>query len=700
MKNLKVGRKIFIGFATVILMMVLMSATVVTTTLMVNDNSERIEAFSDLQTKLNATLDAVNLARIQANVIYNMMNQEANDKFAIYDADVKRVISEAASQAQSSDKTRYYLADIENFRSSYEVWSKNVFSIIGINDYLVNLGNQGVESADSVYQALRAFSQTRIENGSPAEQFDASLESMDKMATIRQGLAYIRDTFERSESENLKTSIGEVVVILENSLADFTDITVAKNTRDALKTCRSMQELIDTFVTENDDAWDFVDATIVLGETNTQMMNSLIGSLNANMNDGVDATVNLGQVTIRIALAVTLLSIAVAVVMGIIISGLISKPLQAMSGFLEYAGSTGDININPELSEKIERISSAKDEIGQMSTALAGFFMRIIDVSKVLESVSNGDLTAELPLLSDSDVMGYSLQKMLGNLNGMLHDLRVASNQVSSGSRQISQSAQSLASGSSEQSSNIEAFSNTLVELLEKTNHNAQNSKKAQDANKETGAHLEESINSMNQMLDAMKAIDESSGNITKVIKVIDDIAFQTNILALNAAVEAARAGQHGKGFAVVADEVRNLAAKSAEAAKETSMLIAGSSERVKTGNEIVVKTNTDLKSATENARESTCLIETVTTDSSDQARAISEVNFGIDQISSVVHANSALAEQSAAAAEEMASQSVALNEIVGRFTLKQDKTLNTNSSMISGTQAFSHNTGLALSRG
>ena len=312
-----------------------------------------------------------------------------------------------------------------------------------------------------------------------------------------------------------------------------------------------------------------------------------------------------------------------------------------------------------------------KDEIGSCQEALGMVIFRLQDISKALEKVAGGDLTTELRLLSEKDNIGISIIKMMESLNHMFGEIRTASGQVSSGAGQVSQAAQGLASGSSEQAASIEEFSATLSELQEKTNHNAENSAKAREANEKASTQLTDSVRSMEDMLAAMKSIDESSASITKVIKVIDDIAFQTNILALNAAVEAARAGQHGKGFAVVADEVRNLASKSA-AAKETAALIEGSSERVQEGNQIVAKTNNSLGSVIEYAQELARLVSGVAVASDEQVRSIHEINQGIEQISIVVQANSATTEESAAAAQEMSAQAVVLNEIVARFRLKQ----------------------------
>lgn len=414
----------------------------------------------------------------------------------------------------------------------------------------------------------------------------------------------------------------------------------------------------------------FLDAAPIMAEV-ADTVESLVPKAAAYIDEVSAANTQSKVSSVLMLLLLVLVIAALSVVIALYVSGLISKPLLKMKAVMDQLGNTGNLDFSDETKRELDQIAMGKDEIAQSLRASIMTIHHMEKASGVLQRVADGDLTADFALLSEKDTIGVSIQKMVHNLNIMFGEIRTASGQVSAGSGQVSMAAQGLASGSSQQAASIEEFTASLIELQKKTDHNAENSLKAREANNKTTQRLEDSIHSMDEMLNAMKAIDESSSNITKVIKVIDDIAFQTNILALNAAVEAARAGQHGKGFAVVADEVRNLASKSAAAAKETASLIEGSSEQVREGNQIVAKTNTELKAAAEESRESTLLIEQVAGESNEQAKAILEINQGIEQISVVVQANSATAEQSAAASEEMSAQAVVLDEIVARFKIR-----------------------------
>lgn len=294
------------------------------------------------------------------------------------------------------------------------------------------------------------------------------------------------------------------------------------------------------------------------------------------------------------------------------------------------------------------------------------------EISRVLSEIAQGNLQHQVTADYRGDFIEIknSLNQIIGSLNGVLGDIHEASEQVASGSRQVSDGSQALSQGSTEQASSIQELTASISEIAAQTKANAVKAGEVYELANSTKEAGSKGNDQMQNMLSSMEEINESSANIQKIIKVIDDIAFQTNILALNAAVEAARAGQHGKGFAVVAEEVRNLAARSAEAAKETSDLIEGSISKVQTGRKIANETAKSLAEIADGAVLSSAKINEIALASNEQATAIAQVNKGIEQIAQVVQSNSATAEQSAAASEELSSQAELLKEMVGRFKL------------------------------
>jgi len=375
-------------------------------------------------------------------------------------------------------------------------------------------------------------------------------------------------------------------------------------------------------------------------------------------------------VLIVMLIALGIMAISVLFIF-IIVRNTITKPLVPLTSFMMKASAEGDITIRPEDTEVISRFAHTKDEMGQCISACASFVKHISIVSDALETIANGDLTTEISLLSAKDALGNSLQRMIRSLNTMFVDIGAATTQVSAGSKQIADGSQMLAQGSTEQASAIEQLSVSIGEIADKTKENAGIAKDAADLSVKIRKNAETGSAQMEYMMQAVQEINNAGNKIGKVIRVIDDIAFQTNILALNAAVEAARAGQHGKGFAVVAEEVRNLAAKSAEAAKDTSELIENSISKANLGLKIATETAESLKEIVEGINHSADIVAKIAQSSEEQSAAIVQINTGVDQVAQVVQINSASAEESAAAAEEMSSQSYVLAQIISQFKLR-----------------------------
>lgn len=349
-------------------------------------------------------------------------------------------------------------------------------------------------------------------------------------------------------------------------------------------------------------------------------------------------------------------------------------PIREVSSTMQ-AVSTGNLEVAVK--------GRYEGEFGELVTAVNVTIERlhevVSEISSVLGNISKGQIDIDEIKQFDGNFesISVSMNRIIESLNETLGDINTAAEQVSTGATQVADGSQMLAQGATEQAGSIEELTATVTEVAEQTRDNAMNANTANSLVMQVKEHAQQGNTQMGEMLDAMEQINEASANISKVIKVIDDMAFQTKILALNAAVEAARAGQHGKGFAVVAEEVRNLAAQSATAAKETTVLIEGSISRAKRGEEIANDTAKALQEIVDGVSEAAELISGIAISSNTQATGISQINIGINQVSEVVQTNSATSQESAASSEELSGQAELLKELVNQFTLKGSKNRN-----------------------
>ena len=424
---------------------------------------------------------------------------------------------------------------------------------------------------------------------------------------------------------------------------------------------QSSIESQDTAIKEYDDRGSkVVGCYTPIGDTGWGILTSLPESELTEKVNGITAKI----MTINI-LALILMIGALTV-----LSARITKPLKKLTAVTaELVKGNYDVEIHAD----------SQDEVGDLANGMSvlvdklrTYMLYIDEISGSLDSFADGNLNIDLKQDYSGEFyrLRDSLEKTVAAFSDVIGDITSISSQLASGSMEIANGAQQLANGSSEQSSSIQNLAMNINEITENINSSAEHTTALNSQIAAVGSAAFNSNEQMEQMMDAMNRISSESMEIGKIIKTIEDIAFQTNILALNAAVEAARAGAAGKGFAVVADEVRNLATKSSEAAKNTTALIENSIKAVKDGTDIAEETREALSEVVTAVDESSVMIQSISANALKEAEQISHIRSSVDEISSVVHSNSAAAEESSAASEQLSSLASTLEMISKKFVL------------------------------
>lgn len=490
----------------------------------------------------------------------------------------------------------------------------------------------------------------RLANADDAKQINVLL-----LATRQQEKNY----FFRNEDEYIKKTndTADRAIALANDLKKRFNQQINKD---------QVQEAIDAFITYKKAFADVVNdkneqktceaEMLVAARKLTKEAVSLQAAKKEEMISVIDSS-NLIMIVLVIA------SVLIGSVLSFIITRSISGPINKMVTMVNEMGM-GRLGMRLNMDRS--------DEIGQMAKTMDSFADDLQNVIvRALQQLSVGDLTFEASQKDDKDVIGAALVKTSDDLNRMVGEILAATEQIAAGSGQVSDSSQALSQGATESAAALEQITSSMTEMGSQTTTNAENATQANQLATQARGVAETGNDQMKNMVTAMGEINDAGQSISKIIKVIDEIAFQTNLLALNAAVEAARAGRHGKGFAVVAEEVRNLAARSAKAAKETAELIEGSVEKTRNGTEIANQTAESLGEIVNHVTRVTDLVGEIAAASNEQAEGISQVNSGLGQIDQVTQQNTASAEEGAAAAEELSSQAVHLKGLMSTFRVK-----------------------------
>ncbi len=361
-------------------------------------------------------------------------------------------------------------------------------------------------------------------------------------------------------------------------------------------------------------------------------------------------------------IVITLFMVAGSLILTVMITKKLVSPIQAI---IEAADKLAQGNVNVDIDIR------SNDELEDLCIRFNKMRDSTHEQIQALKRMANGDFTLTILPKSKQDELSITINNLIDTLSSMIKEVSSTANEVNDGARQIADGAQELAAGATKQAAAVEQLNSSMSEVLQQSQENALQARTAMDDSIRAGEHIQGSMQSVQEMMTAMEEINQASQAISKVISVIDNIAFQTNILSLNASVEAARAGEHGKGFAVVASEVRNLAIKSAEAAKGTTDLIQSSIDRVSHGNKIAQQTSESIRQVTELASKNTLAMEAIHNASSRQSEAIEEIDAGIERITAVIQDISATAEESAASSEEMSSYADVLSGLMQRFRTK-----------------------------
>lgn len=498
---------------------------------------------------------------------------------------------------------------------------------------------------------------------------------------VHDAVSYMNTEYQNAARNNI-TKQSQLMEGHFNAIAPTLDTEESKRHLQTARTAwaqyqQKAAELVNACISSDPELINTIQERMVeeLDPIYIELFNALTSLMDEKVSTGDslnDSLSKFSAVGMASAIAIIIVAFAASIILGYFIARSLSRPIKACS---ERLLKLSDGNL-----QEAVPVVDTSDEVGVLANATANIVnslkTMINDASYLLKEMAKGNFaiktTAEGSYIGDFKPLLMSMREINVRLSDTLFQINLAAGQVSTGSDQVASGSQALSQGATEQASAVEELAATINDISSQVKENAANAVDASQKANTVGREITASNQHMKEMTGAMSEINQSANEIGKIIKNIEDIAFQTNILALNAAVEAARAGAAGKGFAVVADEVRNLASKSAEASNTTAALIESAIRAVENGTKIADETAKALEHVVHGTNDIVDTIDRIANASMKQSESINQVTQGVDQISSVVQTNSATAEQSAAASQELSGQSQMLKELVSQFTLKE----------------------------
>lgn len=670
-KHWKVRAKILLAFGMILLVMCVAVLFVALANAKVIEHVNIISGNTSFQRELSDVLESYNEADIQANILYSVIDPEAREAFALHTGNTEERFQIVLAHADSHRRFESFRPTIQNAYDQFSRWKTAINELVQRDIELEEGRKTFSASGSELVEGIGAFISYQVEHDVTTEQMLLANQISDNVTAFRLLSRTFQYALDSSYVEQIIQKMDETIVLLERYRGNAGSAEEAQAAQKLIDIINKRYAYTNDFALANDASDAAQEHALPLGAAATAAINTAVD----DVYQGIEERVSTTKSTAIFSLIVMIFAMGIVLVVAIIIAFALAKtitlPLAKMQRIMEQAGTTGNLHYSEEMKKDILKEAAAKDEIGQSLAAFSSFVNHMVYAGECLTTIANNDLSLEIQALGPDDTMGSALKALTENMNASFQQIAMAADQVSTGSEQVSDTSIALSQGATEQASSVEELSAAMDEISAQTKQNADNANRANDLAGTAKINAQQGDSQMQEMLGAMREISEASANISRVIKVIDDIAFQTNILALNAAVEAARAGSAGRGFAVVAEEVRNLAVRSADAVKETTEMIEGSIQKTENGTKIADETAEALKKIVENIDHVASLIGNITAASDEQAQGIAQVNQGIMQVSQVVQTNAATSEESAAASQEMHSQAHLLKEMIARFKLR-----------------------------
>ncbi|MDR0521597.1 MAG: methyl-accepting chemotaxis protein, partial [Planctomycetaceae bacterium] len=685
LSNMKIGTKLFTGFGLLVLLLVLIGGGVLYAL------SYIYKATGDVRRQIDI------LAEVSDIITNSYESQLAVNQHAVTGDSAKwhsAVENHVKKVAETGQKVREIMSNPENADSIAAVakvtgdflqLDTNYAALLVKKHNTRLVRNDAYIAAEkSMQQVIAGIIQYAVEDGKTVDGETEKYVKADRLQTVVLA-AKVVDQLEKvrvlardcemavnaaDRSQTLEAINKQFAAIDETFAAIQPHVTRGENRENisiAVDSIKKYKEFNGKVTDLNVEMQKSSDDSAAVAQKIEELLQDVVQKVTDGANKESDATDALIDMIYMTLIGICLAAVAAGAVTGIVLSKNITTGLGHAVKMLGKMANEGDLQV-----EIPKQYMQRKDEVGQLSHALADIVREFQTVETMAAELAGGNWLTTVKCRGEKDAMNLNLVKMLNQVNEALSSTATAVDQVAVGSAQVSQASSSLSQGATETAASMEEISASMHEIGSQTNSNAQNANEANRISQEANAAAAGGQEMMRKMIEAMGLITKNSQEVQKVVKVIDDISFQTNLLALNAAVEAARAGAHGKGFAVVAEEVRNLASRSAKAALETTQMIENNSKQINEGAEIATQTAEMLNDIVEHSQKVAGLVAEIAKASSEQALGISQVSQGLQQIDSVTQQNTAAAEETASVSNEMSAQAAELQQLVGKFKIRK----------------------------